>query len=402
MSFRICHLGKHYSPARGGIETHVRTLAQAQAGLGARVSVLCVNHERVRWHRWLAGKDAKATEEWDGPVQVRRLERRMSVFRWDVCPGIRKELSHLSQQSFDVFHLHVPNVTMLLALATIPCNIPLVITYHSDIVRQRRLYALVQPFERAVFQRASRLLATSPPYAEGSRVLRQYAEKVEVCPFGIDPEPFMNPNAVAREFRRSLTERFGQPLWLCVGRLVHYKGFDVALRALTRLPGKLLMVGAGALETRLRGLAQKLKVASRVVWNSRLTDAELAGAYHAATALWLPSNARSEAFGLVQVEAMASGCPVINTDIPGSGVPWVSRHEETGLTVPMNDPNALADASRRLLKETGLRERLVQCGRERAIAHFGNSTMASRSLEVYRDCLQRAPDGTHRSRAAAA
>ncbi|MFH1919423.1 MAG: glycosyltransferase [Planctomycetota bacterium] len=178
--------------------------------------------------------------------------------------------------------------------------------------------------------------------------------------------------------------------------------YNVALRALTHLPGTLLMVGASALETRLRGLAQKLKVASRVIWNSRLTDAELAGAYHAATALWLPSNARSEAFGLVQVEAMASGCPVINTDIPGSGVPWVSRHEETGLTVPMNDPDALADASRRLLKETGLRERLVQCGRERAIAHFGHSTMASRSLEVYRECLDRASDGTRRSRAAAA
>lgn len=402
MSFRICHLGKHYAPARGGIETHVRTLAKAQASLGAHVSVLAVSHERVRRHTWPAGKNAKATEEWDESVQVRRLERRMSVFRWDVCPGIRSELRRLSQESFDVFHLHVPNVTMLLALATIPCDIPLVITYHSDIVSRRWLYALVRPFERAVFGRASRVLATSPPYVEGSRVLRQYAGKVEVCPFGIDSEPFVNPNAVARKFQRALAERFGQPLWLCVGRLVHYKGFDVALRALTHLPGKLLMVGAGALEARLRGLARTLKVAGRVVWNSRLTDAELAGAYHAATALWLPSNARSEAFGLVQVEAMASGCPVINTDIPGSGVPWVSRHEETGLTIPMNDPDALADASRRLLKETGLRERLVQCGRERALSQFDHAIMASHTIEVYRDAIRRPSRRTEATRAAAA
>lgn len=402
MSFRICHLGKYYPPARGGIETHVRTLARAQAGLGARVSVLCVDHERVRRPERPMGRAPAATEEWDGPVPVRRLNRRMSVHRWDVCPGIREELRRLSGQSFDIFHLHVPNVTMLLALATIRCDVPLVITYHSDIVRQRWLYGLVRPFERIVFERASRLLATSPPYVEGSRVLEQYAEKVDVCPFGIDPEPLVNPSEVARRFRDSLASRCGQPLWLCVGRLVHYKGFDVALRALAHLPGKLLMVGGGALETRLRDLARRLQVANRVEWHSCLTDAELAGAYHAATALWLPSNARSEAFGLVQVEAMASGCPVVNTDIPGSGVPWVSRHEETGLTVPMNDPGALADASRRLLTETGLRERLVRCGRERAVERFGHSTMASRSLEVYGECLRRASDGTDRSQAAAA
>jgi rhamnosyl/mannosyltransferase len=130
-------------------------------------------------------------------------------------------------------------------------------------------------------------------------------------------------------------------------------------------------------------LAEQLGVTSRVIWAGRLNDDQLIGAYHAATALWFPSNARSEAFGLVQVEALACGCPVINTDIPGSGVAWVSQHDETGLTVPINEPQSLAAAARRLMDEPALRERLSQRARERAAAEFDAELMARRTLAVY-------------------
>jgi rhamnosyl/mannosyltransferase len=126
-----------------------------------------------------------------------------------------------------------------------------------------------------------------------------------------------------------------------------------------------------------------------------VTEDELVGCFLAATALWFPSNARSEAFGLVQVEAMACGCPVINAAIPASGVPWVSRHEETGLTVPVNDPQALALAAQRLLHEPGLRERLVRNGRERACQEFDHFHMADRSLAAYQQVFgRRNPNGS--------
>jgi rhamnosyl/mannosyltransferase len=114
---------------------------------------------------------------------------------------------------------------------------------------------------------------------------------------------------------------------------------------------------------------------------------EVVAAYHAATALWFPSNARSEGFGLVQVEAMASGCAVINSAIPDSGVSWVSRHEETGLTVPMNAPGELAAAANRLLTESGLRERLAAGARARACQEFDHRRMAQRCLHAYRNIL---------------
>src|SRR5439155_6052851 len=129
------------------------------------------------------------------------------------------------------------------------------------------------------------------------------------------------------------------------------------LLGLRHTPGTLLIAGDGPDRRRLQVLARQLGVGERVAFLGYVPS--ITPYYLAATAFWFPSNARSEAFGLVQVEAMACGCPVINTQIPGSGVAWVSRHEETGLTVPMNHPKALADAAWRLLQEPGLRERLV-------------------------------------------
>jgi rhamnosyl/mannosyltransferase len=189
------------------------------------------------------------------------------------------------------------------------------------------------------------------------------------------------------DWSKRLRHVHGGPLWLSVGRLVYYKGLHNALEALRHVPGKWLVVGDGPLESELRQRAIQLGVAERVVWMGRASAAALGGAYLAATALWFPSNARSEGYGLVQVEALASGCPVINTAIAGSGVPWVSRDGETGITVPVNNPAALAAAARRLLDEPGLRERLAAAGRARAQREFGHRLMASRSLEFYRQAL---------------
>src|SRR5262249_58399124 len=132
---------------------------------------------------------------------------------------------------------------------------------------------------------------------------------------------------------------------LAVGRLVYYKGLHNAVKALATVPGRLLVIGEGPAQAELRRLADAEGVADRIIWRGHVGADELVGAYQAATALWFPSNARSEGFGLVQVEAMASGCPVINTAIAGSGVSWVSRHDETGLTVRVNDPAAPAAAA---------------------------------------------------------
>jgi rhamnosyl/mannosyltransferase len=387
---RVCHLAKFYHPASGGIETHLRTLAQAQAALGAEVHVLCVNHQDA------AGRDVtfqrfartETVEGRDGPVRVVRAGRQASLARFDLCLSLPRLMTRLAARRFDLLHLHVPNPTMLLLLAAVRPAAAVVITYHSDVVRQRRLARLLRPVEHLVFRKARAVLATSPAYADGSELLRAYRDRVRVVPFGIELRPYTDPDVKARSAARWVRQEYGWPLWLAVGRLVYYKGLHNALRALARVPGRLLVVGDGPLGGELRRLAAEAGVADRVAWRGRLSESDLIGAYHAATALWFPSNARSEAFGFVQVEAMASGCPVLNSAIPASGVPWVSRHEESGLTAPVDDPEALARAALRLLSEPGLRERLGHAARARAVAEFDAGVMARRTLDVYASVLQ--------------
>ncbi len=388
---RVVHLGKYYPPSPGGIESHTQTLARAQAALGADVRVVVVNHATTE------GRDATfdrftttpAAEETDGAVRVTRVGRWANLAKLDVVPRLPGVLRDLLRDPPDVWHLHAPNVTMMLVAYAHPKLRPLVVTHHSDIVRQRVTKYAVRPLEKAVYSRAARIFPTSAAYVEESSLLKRFAAKLTPLPLGIDRAPITEPAANALRHAARFRERFGSPLWLFVGRLIYYKGLQVALETLRDVPGKLVVIGTGPLATELKAKAEELGVADRVIWYGHASAEELVGAYWAATALWFPSVARSEGFGLVQVEAMAAGCPVINTAIPGSGVAWVCRHEREGLTTPVNDSVAFAAAARRLLGEPGLRERLAQAGRERAAIEFDWLVMGQRSLDAYRAAIKK-------------
>lgn len=386
---RVVHLGKYYPPSAGGIESHTQTLARELAELGSEVRVLVVNHADragtdVTFDRFARTPDRIDT---DGPVQVLRVGRLACVAKLDLPPGLPRMLSRLHHDRPDVWHLHTPNATMMLAVAADRRIRPLVVTHHSDIIKQRFLKHPLRLLERAVYDRAKRILTDSPPYAEGSDSLARYTAKVEPLPLGIDLEPFAHPSPAALAHAERVRAEYPGPVWVSCGRLVYYKALDIALHALKRVPGTLIVIGTGPMLDAWQGLAKTLGVSDRVVWRGRASADELVGTLHAATAFWFPSNARSEGFGLVQVEAMASGTPVLNAAVPHSGVSWVSRHEQTGLTVPLNDPAGFAAAARRLLDEPGLRERLSVEARKQAGERFTARRMAEDCLGVYRRVL---------------
>ena len=389
-ALRIVHLGKYYPPALGGIETHTRTLAQALAARGHAVTVVALNHAAAdgsdatfdRFPRTPHARDA------DGPVRVLRVGRWASVAKFDVAPGLTQLLRRMANDPPDVWHLHAPNVTALLAVLAVPRIGPLVITHHSDIVERRVLRHLVRPFEACLYRRAALILATSPAYPDGSDLLRAVRSKVETLALGLDLDPFARPSPAALTYANCFRHNDPGPLWVTVGRLVSYKALGVALRALRHVPGTLLVFGTGPMEADWRALAAALGVADRVVWRGRVSGDELVGGYHAATAHWFPSNARSEGFGLVQVEAMASGCPTINAAIPHSGVGWVCRDGVAGLTVPVDDPAALAAAAHRLMAEPRLRDRLSAGGRREAGERVTAAVMAERCEAFYRRVVQ--------------
>jgi rhamnosyl/mannosyltransferase len=254
-----------------------------------------------------------------------------------------------------------------------------VVTYHSDIVRQKVLGPLVSPLTHALLRRAHAIIASSPRYAASSPVLRGHAERVRVLPFGIDAAEFQqaDPAEVAR-----IRAAHGPRIVFAAGRLVYYKGFDVLIRAMRAVDARLLIAGDGPLRDELRTLAAEAGVADRVTLLGAVPD--LRPYYHAADVFTLPAVARSEAFGIVQMEAMACGVPVVNTSLD-TGVPFVSPHGQTGLTVPPGDVSALAAALTTLLDDPGLRGRMGQAGRRRVETELSAETMAARTLALYRE-----------------
>lgn len=367
MSARVVQLGKFYPPYMGGIETHLEALCGQLQGR-FDVHVLVCN-----------GEPGTATEV-RGGIPVTRLNRPFSITTAPVSPGLSAAIRRARP---DLVHLHLPHPGGVLGLLASGYRGPLVLTHHSDVVRQRTMSAIFKPFLDMVMRRAGAIIATSPNYLATSPVLAPYRDRCHVVPYGIPLGQFAAPDAARAA---EITARYGPRLLLAVGRLVYYKGFDVLVRAMRFVNGRLVIVGEGPLEASLRALAVSEGVAEKVTLLGEVQNTDVAPFFAAADVFVLPSVARSEAFGIVQLEAMASGTPVVNTSLD-SGVPWVSRHDESGLTVPPNDPHALGAALERLLDDAPLRARLGAAARARAHAEFDVTVMGDRVAGLYRQVL---------------
>ncbi|TWT34638.1 glycosyltransferase [Blastopirellula retiformator] len=385
----VVHLGKYYHPSRGGIETHVRDLARGLVRNGYATKVVCINDQsadpRRRFGVITRTPDARTEDE---GVSIFRAGRIANVMRLDVCPrltwALRQEI-----EGCDLIHLHLPNPTMMIALARLRPQVPVVVTWHSDIVRQRIAAKILYPLESWTLRNCRQILVSNPRYAEGSESLRPYADKLKVVPFGMPLERYLSPSPEVLSRADQLRAQWPGPIWLSVGRLVYYKGMHVAIEALRDVPGTLVIVGSGSKEAELRALAEKQGVQDRIVWMGNADDQTLQALYQIATALWFPSIARSEAFGLAQVEAMASGCPVINCEIQHSGVPWVSAHGESGLTVPVESAEQFAAAANQIHSSETLRAELSSGARRRAEELFNLQAMVDRTGREYETLLRK-------------
>jgi rhamnosyl/mannosyltransferase len=364
---RVLHVGKFYPPHHGGMENHVETLCRE---LAAEVDV-----------EVLVSADGRQTvhETVDG-VPVTRIGALATLASASVNPGMARAIR---RSRADVVHFHHPNPTAVLSYLASGRRGPLVVTYHSDIIRQRVLGALFTPVLHRFLRGADAILASSPDYARTSPVLRAHADRVRIVPFGIRAEAFETADVdeVAR-----LRAAYGPRVVLAVGRLVYYKGFDYLIRAMAVVEGHLVILGDGPLRAPLQSLASGLGLAGRVTLAGAVP--RLAPYYHAADVFALPAVARSEAFGLVQLEAMAAGLPVVNTRID-SGVPFVSRDGESGITVPPADARALARALGHLLDAPALRRRLGTAARERVRREFSLHRMVADTLATYHQAAAR-------------
>ncbi|MCX6363391.1 MAG: glycosyltransferase, partial [Actinobacteria bacterium] len=394
---RITMVNKYYSPPHlGGVETVVRTLSEGLVEhAGARVRALVSNEGRER------------LEETIGGVSVVRLPRQLALSSAPVAAGmtgaLRDEMrregaggpSAPGSQPPDVINLHSPYPWGELSFLQASLDVPSVVLYHSDIVRQKRLLTAYRPFLERFLDRVDLIVTSSPNMVRHSPFLAPRAEKCRVVPFGLPAERLAATLAVLRRAAELRAAHAGRHIVLFVGRLVYYKGVDVLVRAMLGVDADLVLIGSGPLHAELRELASAAGIAARVTFLAPQGDDELSAWYHAADVFCLPSVARSEAFGLVQIEAHAAGTPVVSTDLH-TGVPYANPDGVTGLIVPPGDALALAAALNRLLGDDELRARLGGQAQARALRELTVPRMVARSLDVYAEAAAR-----HAARAAA-
>ncbi|MBM4129459.1 glycosyltransferase [bacterium] len=368
----VLHLGKYYAPHRGGMETILREMAEGLLDDGCDVTLLTSG-----------GGVRSAAEAIRGPRSGRsgrllRAARVGVVHSQPVNPGLPATLRReLARGGVDLLHLHLPNplaAAACLAARRDPTlrRVPLAVWYHADITRQRLGGRLVAPLVRACLREAAGICVSSASLRDRSPLLAAFRAKVTVVPFGIAGSPW-----------RQVEPRRDGP-FLFVGRLVGYKGVDVLLQALVGVPAaRLDLVGDGPLAGALRAQARRLGVADRTAFLGEMDGDGIAARLGSARALVLPSLDRSEAFGLVQLEAMAAGVAVVCTDLP-TGVAEVGVPDRTCLRVPPGDPAALGSALAALQGDGELCRRLGAAGRARYDESFTREAMVSRLLSWYR------------------
>jgi glycosyltransferase involved in cell wall biosynthesis len=371
---KVLQINKLYHPHIGGVEKHVQDLAESLLN-------------QVDMEVLVAGDSTRVVRETVNGVPVTRVPSWGVVRSAPVAPGFWRAIR---RSEADIYHLHFPNPAGEAAYLAAGSPGKLVVTYHSDVVRQRLLRRFYNPVIRRLLDRADAVLVSSPNLIESSPWLRPISGKCRVVPFGIDAAPFALTGDIEKE-AAALKQRFGPRLLLFVGRLIYYKGVQYLIEAMKSIDANLLIVGQGPLDAELKKLAASAGVGSKIHFAGRVDASRLPAYYHAAEIFVLPSTASSEAFGFVQLEAHACGRPVVSTNLP-TGVPYANLHGVTGLIVPPADSAALAQAVNELLGDDERRLELGRRAKTRVETEFSREAMAHAVLEVY-DALATDPTG---------
>jgi len=362
-------VNKLYYPVIGGVETVVRDLARHLPREVARKVLV-------------ASETGTPKTEIIDNVEVVKVRSLGTISSNPVAPSFPFALRRLAHWA-DVLHFHFPFPTGELSYLLSGVRKPLVVTYHSDIVRQKGLLAMYRPFLERFLDRADVILATSPNYIDTSPYLAPRREKCLVVPIGIDTSLYEETPA-RKERARSFRESFPRdlPLVLFVGRLIYYKGVEYLVRAMKDVDANLAIVGSGPLEEEIRSLIDELGIADRVRLFPPLSFDDLVSMYHACDVFCLPSVERSEAFGIVLLEAQACGKPCVSTEL-GTGTSYANLDGVTGLVVPPRNPEALARALNALLSNDSWRSRLGSRARERVNSEFEVRTTAALVCNAY-------------------
>jgi glycosyltransferase involved in cell wall biosynthesis len=370
---KILFVTKFYPPVKGGIERYSHILCTGLRERGIEVEVVAA-----------ADQDQEPCVEMVDGIKVHRLAAFASIKRMPLTLGLPRLLARLARDC-DLLHFNFPNPWTEMVYLAVCGSKDSVVTYHSDIYRQKVFLWLYRPWIHAFLKRTAAIIATSPNYIESSPFLSRYRDHCRSIVLPVDIKMFTES---PQEEILAIKEEFG-PFVLFVGRLVYYKGLEHLIDAMGLLCGiRLVVIGQGELEGVYRAQAEKLNLGDRVRFLGRIEDDQMKLFYAACKCFVLPSIYRSEAFGMVLGEAMACGAPVISTEL-GTGTSYINQDGKTGYVVLPGDPVALAEKINQICKDDSSRDRLGGAGRARIEQGFTKEHMMDRTIALYEEILAR-------------
>ena len=373
---KVLQLGKFY-PIRGGVEKVMWDLTTGLSATGVSCDMLCA---KLRSD----GPDAK-----DLPFYGEDGIFRFNEYGRVICvPAIAKKAATMISPAmvrwvrrhaaeYDIIHIHHPDPMAALALRLSGYKGKVVLHWHSDILSQQLLLKLYKPLQAWLIRRADKIVGTTPVYVASSPYLKDVQEKCDYVPIGIEPVHYDSAKADAVRAKHP-----GETILLSIGRLVPYKGYTYLIDAMAFLPERfhLLLGGSGPLKESLEAQIREKGLQERVTMLGYIPDDDLPSLYGAADIFVLPSVMKTEAFGIVQIEAMSCGKPLVATRIPGSGVSWVNEEGVSGHNADPGDAESLAAA---VLKVDEDRARLSESAAWRFNSMFTKEKMINQIIKIY-------------------
>lgn len=360
----------YYPPVIGGIEGHINILAKGLLGHGIDVEVLVSNTKRKLESDMIEGiKVTKAPE----------LGRISSAPINLTLAGLMKRAS----KDVDLLHFHLPNPTATIAYLASRITKPAIATYHSDIIKQVTLNKIYKPFQKIFLDRVCSIIATSPNYIRTSATLTKYNKKCRVIPIGININKCQSFN---RDFKQKIENEANGPFILFIGKFRYYKGLHILIEAMKNVKANLYIVGDGELKETINTTVRSAYLSDKVRFLGELCEDEMHAYLNASCLLVLPSIYRSEAFGIVLLEAMACGKPVISTEL-GTGTTYVNINRKTGLVVQPGNPIALSKAINSIMENPDDAKKLGCNGKVRVQQQFSSDLMVNKTIDLYKSIL---------------
>lgn len=362
---KILNLTKFYYPVLGGMETVVKNITESNLSKGYSSDVMCAN------------LTYESTVSQVNGSKIFRISKWLTLKSTSICPSMPWRLSQV-YKDYDLLHVHFPDPMAALSIFISKPSIPFIIHWHSDIIKQRKFMPFFEPLQRWCLENCKFIIVTSPPYFEFSKYLADYQHKIKIVPIGISSD--LNKRTKIFSEKKTI---------LSVGRLTSYKGFENLIKAAKEIPDNYIVkiVGDGELKNSLSELIVKLGLKDKVFLLGKKSDLELYKLYQEADLFCLPSIQKSEAFGVVLLEAMSHSLPIVACNIEGSGVPWVNQNNLTGINVTPNAPDKLAGAITKILTGDNY-ESFSQNSYDRYQTHFKLEKMMENIWDIYKKALK--------------